>query len=146
MEKPVELADYVLAGQGDWNEKKIRQAMLTPHSASAGGRLDGHSVTLEQPLPVYIVYFTAFVRDGIVNFRRDAYGKDREAMARLGKLRPTDPRLCEDSRSLFADEVPWGRSCTFETSTCTRTPGHTPVHQSPNNNSIHRIDPLCSSR
>ncbi len=100
VEKPVELADYVLAGQGDWNEKKIRQAMLTPHSASAGGRLDGHSVTLEQPLPVYIVYFTAFVRDGIVNFRRDAYGKDREAMARLGKLRPTDPRLCEELQKL----------------------------------------------
>ena len=100
VEKPVELADYVLAGQGDWNEKKIRQAMLTPHSASAGGRLDGHSVTLEQPLPVYIVYFTAFVRNGIVNFRRDAYGKDREAMARLGKLRPTDPRLCEELQKL----------------------------------------------
>jgi murein L,D-transpeptidase YcbB/YkuD len=100
VEKPVELADYVLAGQGDWNEKKIRQAMLTAHSASAGGRVDGHSVTLEQPLPVYIVYFTAFVRDGIVNFRHDPYGKDRETIARLGKLRPTDPRLCEELQKL----------------------------------------------
>ena len=36
VEKPVELADYVLAGQGDWNEKKIRQAMLTAHSANEG--------------------------------------------------------------------------------------------------------------
>jgi L,D-transpeptidase YcbB len=102
VEKPVELADYVLAGQGDWNEKKIRQAMLTAHSASAGGRVDGHSVTLEQPLPVYIVYFTAYVRDGIVNFRRDPYGKDREAIARLGKLRPTDPRLREELQKLVA--------------------------------------------
>ena len=100
VEKPVELADYVLAGQGDWNEKKIREAMLTAHSASAGGRVDGHSVTLEQPLPVYIVYFTAFVRDGIVNFRHDPYGKDRETIARLGKLRPTDPRLCEELQKL----------------------------------------------
>jgi len=100
VEKPVELAYYVLGGQGDWNEKKIRQAMLTAHSATAGGRLDGHSVTLEQPLPVYIVYFTAFVRDGVVNFRPDAYGKDRQALARLGKLRPTNPRLCEELQRL----------------------------------------------
>ena len=38
VEKPVDLADYVLAGQGDWNEKKIRQAMLTAHSARRGGK------------------------------------------------------------------------------------------------------------
>jgi L,D-transpeptidase YcbB len=100
VEKPVELAGYVLAGQGDWSEKKIRQAMLTAPSASAGGRVDGHSVTLEQPLPVYIVYFTAFVQGGIVNFRRDTYGKDREAIARLGRLRPTDPRLREELQKL----------------------------------------------
>jgi murein L,D-transpeptidase YcbB/YkuD len=102
VQKPVELAEYVLAGQGDWNEKKIRHAMLTPHSASVGGRLDGHSVTLEQPLPVYLVYFTAFVRDGIVNFRRDAYGRDREAMARLGKPSPSEPRPCEELQKLVA--------------------------------------------
>ncbi len=63
--------------------------------------MDGQSVTLEQPLPVYIVYFTAFVRDGIVNFRRDPYGKDREAIARLGKLNPTDPRLREELQKLL---------------------------------------------
>ena len=91
VEKPVQLADYVLAGQGDWNEKRIREAMVTARSAS---------VTLEQPLPVYLVYFTAFVRDGILNFRRDPYGKDRQAIARLGKLRPSDPRLCEELQKL----------------------------------------------
>jgi len=100
VEKPVELADYVLAGQDDWNEQKIRQAMETAHSASEGGRVDGHTVTLERPLPVYIVYFTAFVRDGILNFPRDPYGKDREAIARLGKPSPSDPRLCEELQKL----------------------------------------------
>ena len=97
----MELADYVLAGQGDWNEKNIREAMLTAHSASAGGRVDGHRVTLEQPLPVYIsLYSLHSSREGILNFRRDPYGKDREAIARLGKLRPTDPRLCEELQKL----------------------------------------------
>ena len=51
-------------------------------------------------MPVYIVYFTAYVRDGILNFRRDPYGKDREAIARLGKLSPTDRRLCEELQKL----------------------------------------------
>jgi murein L,D-transpeptidase YcbB/YkuD len=100
VEKPVELADYVLAGQDDWNEKKIREAMQTAHSAGEDGGADRHTVTLERPLPVYIVYFTAFVRDGILNFPRDPYGKDREAIARLGKLSPSDPRLCEELQKL----------------------------------------------
>lgn len=100
VEKPVELADYVLAGQDDWNQQKIREAMATAPSESEGGRVDGHTVTLHQPLPVYIVYFTAFVRDGILNFRPDPYGNDREAMARLGKSSPSEPRLCEEIQKL----------------------------------------------
>jgi murein L,D-transpeptidase YcbB/YkuD len=99
VEKPVELADYVLAGQDDWNEKKIREAMETPHSAGEGGSLDGHTVTLVRPMPVYIVYLTAFVRDSALNFRGDPYGKDREAIARLGKLMPS-LRLCEELQKL----------------------------------------------
>jgi murein L,D-transpeptidase YcbB/YkuD len=101
VEKPVELADYVLAGQDDWDEKKIREAMETAHSADEEGSVDGHTVTLERPVPVYIVYLTAFVRDGILNFRRDPYGKDRDALARLGKLTPSDPRLREELQKLI---------------------------------------------
>ena len=99
VEKPVELADYALAGQDDWDEKKIREAMQTAHSAGEDGGA-GQTVTLERPLPVYIVYVTAFVRDGILNFRRDPYGRDREVIARLGKLSPSDPRLCEELQKL----------------------------------------------
>jgi murein L,D-transpeptidase YcbB/YkuD len=58
-------------------------------------------VALERPVPVYIVYLTAFVRDGDLNFRRDPYGKAREALARLGKLSPSDPRLCEELQKLL---------------------------------------------
>jgi murein L,D-transpeptidase YcbB/YkuD len=100
VEKPVELADYVFAGQDEWNEKQIREAMETPPTAGDGESLDGHSVTLARPVPVYLVYLTAFVRDGSLNFRRDPYGKDREAMARLGKPSPSDPRLCEELQKL----------------------------------------------
>jgi murein L,D-transpeptidase YcbB/YkuD len=101
VEKPVELAEYVLAGQDDWNEKTIRDAMETAHSAGDGGSAEGPTVTLVRPVPVYIVYLTALVRDGVLNFRRDPYGKDREAIARLGKLLPADPRLCEELQKLL---------------------------------------------
>jgi murein L,D-transpeptidase YcbB/YkuD len=102
VEKPVELADYVLAGQDDWDEKKVGEAMETAHSGSAGRSADGHTVTLARPVPVYIVYLTAFVRGGVLNFRRDPYGQAREAIARLGKLSPSDPRLCEELQKLIA--------------------------------------------
>ncbi len=101
VEKPVELAEYVLAGQDDWNQQKIRTAMATARSADSDGGTDGTTVTLEQPVPVFIVYLTALVRDGILNFRDDPYGKDREAMVRLGKVVPTDPRLCEELQKLL---------------------------------------------
>lgn len=101
VEKPMELANYVLAGQEGWNEMKVREAMVTTHSATDGASVDGNTVTLARPVPVYLVYLTAFVRDGVVNFRRDPYGKDRQAIARLGKLTPTDPELCEELQKLL---------------------------------------------
>ena len=110
VEKPVELAEYVLEGQGDWDEKKIREAMETTRSAGEEGSVEGDTVALERPVPVYIVYLTAFVRDGELNFRRDPYGKAREALARLGKLSPSDPRLCEELQKLLVGAGPVGQT------------------------------------
>jgi murein L,D-transpeptidase YcbB/YkuD len=101
VEKPVELADYVLAGQDGWDDRKVREAMQTARLPGEGAGADRHAVTLEQPLAVYIVYLTAFVRDGTVNFLRDPYGKDREAIAKLGKLTPSDPQLCAELQKLI---------------------------------------------
>jgi murein L,D-transpeptidase YcbB/YkuD len=47
------------------------------------------------------VYVTAFVRDGVLNFRPDPYGRDREAIARLGKLSPSTPGLCGELQKLI---------------------------------------------
>jgi murein L,D-transpeptidase YcbB/YkuD len=101
VEKPVELADYVLAGQDGWDEVKVRNAMMTAHSAGEDKVANPDAVTLKQPLAVYLVYLTAFVRNGSVIFLRDPYGKDREAIAKLGKLRPSDPSLCEELQKLI---------------------------------------------
>jgi murein L,D-transpeptidase YcbB/YkuD len=103
VEKPVELAEYVLDGQRNWNTKRIREAMGSvdtagpvPADAGGAGSAEGSTVRLERPVPVYIVYLTAFVRDGVLNFRDDPYAKDRQALARLGKPRPRDHATCAE--------------------------------------------------
>jgi L,D-transpeptidase YcbB len=101
VEKPVELAEYALEGSHEWNENSIRQAMATAQPTREEGNMDGQSVTLANPVQVYLVYLTAFVRDGVVNFRPDPYRWDREGMAKLGKLSPTDPRLGEELMKLI---------------------------------------------
>jgi L,D-transpeptidase YcbB len=101
VQKPVELADYALAEQQGWNELKVREAMMTAHPVRHKGSVDGDSVALDRPVPVYLVYLTAFVRNGVLNFRQDSYGRDRAAIARLGTLTPSDPQLCEELQKLI---------------------------------------------
>jgi murein L,D-transpeptidase YcbB/YkuD len=82
VEDPLRLAGYVLAPEGWWSETKIRDAMAPGDSTETGTPL---TVGLKHPVPVYLVYLTAFVRDGQLNFRDDPYGKDRQALGRMGK-------------------------------------------------------------
>ena len=56
----------------------------------------GHMVPLERPVPVYLLYLTAFVRDGELQFRNDPYGKDRRAMTRFAKSSLDEPTICEE--------------------------------------------------
>jgi murein L,D-transpeptidase YcbB/YkuD len=69
IEQPVRLAEYVLQRDKDWTPNKI-QAVL-----DSGAR---QFVTLAEPIPVYLLYWTAWVNDeGVIQFRRDVYGRDR---------------------------------------------------------------------
>jgi L,D-transpeptidase YcbB len=69
VEKPVELATYLLQDNPNWDETRVRQAM--DHGQ------EELYVNLEQKVPVYLVYFTAWVEDdGTVHFREDLYGHD----------------------------------------------------------------------
>jgi murein L,D-transpeptidase YcbB/YkuD len=102
VEDPVALADYALAGQEGWDERRIRRAMDTRGRAGDPGAAGGLTVTLDHPIPVYLVYLTAFVRDGVLNFREDPYGKDRAAVARLGPPgRPRDRAACEELAAML---------------------------------------------
>ncbi len=90
VEDPVGLADFVLDGQEGWDEGKIREAMEDSKAKR------GLMVSLEHPVPVYLLYLTAFVRDGELHIRNDPYGKDRRAMRRLGKPALDAPSICEE--------------------------------------------------
>ena len=61
-------ADYLLRNDVSWTPEKIDSAM---HSGAE------KYVTLKNPEPVFIAYFTSWVdRQGRLNFRKDTYGRD----------------------------------------------------------------------
>lgn len=69
VEKPVELAEFLLNDQPQWSESAILEAMH-------GGTEKYQNLKAE--VPVYIVYFTSWVDDkGAIHFRDDIYGHDR---------------------------------------------------------------------
>lgn len=62
------LAEYLLRNDPDWTNEKIDTAM------HAGVE---KYVTLKEPIPVFIAYFTAWVdKNGNLNLRKDVYGRD----------------------------------------------------------------------
>lgn len=70
IEKPFELAQYLLKDQKKWTSSAINAAMH-------GG--EEKYVNLSAKVPVYIVYFTSWVDDnGAIHFRDDLYGHDRD--------------------------------------------------------------------
>jgi len=97
VEDPVKLAGYVLDGQKGWGDDEIREAM---EPADSTAEIRQTTVDLEHPLPVYLLYLTAFMRDGVLHFRADPYGKDRQAMARMGQPAPADRSQCQELKEL----------------------------------------------
>lgn len=70
LEKPAELAAWVLRDNPDWNPQRVRAAMNGDQT---------EEVTLTHPIPVLIVYGTAIVlEDQMVHFFEDIYGLDAE--------------------------------------------------------------------
>ncbi|MGQ0713776.1 MAG: L,D-transpeptidase family protein [Gemmatimonadaceae bacterium] len=93
VEKPGELAKYVLSNNPGWEEGRIEDAMH--------GR--NRRVVLKEKIPVYIVYFTAYVRDGILWFANDLYERDSELVRiveRSALPSPRDVALLAELRKL----------------------------------------------
>ncbi|HEU5138045.1 MAG TPA: L,D-transpeptidase family protein [Steroidobacteraceae bacterium] len=77
IERPLELAELLLADPSRWNAESIR------HAVDAGRT---QNVTLPVKVPVLLAYWTAWVDpQGRVNFRRDVYGQDAQWEAALDR-------------------------------------------------------------
>ena len=71
LEKPEEFAQWVLG----WDADRVQDAM---HRGK-----DNRTYNLERKIPVYIVYFTAHIRDGQLAFGPDIYNRDEALVAKM---------------------------------------------------------------
>ena len=96
LERPVQLAEYLLRDNPEWRGTKVREAIVSG---------EHRTVKLPRKLPVHILYFTAWVEDnGVVHFRKDVYGHDRKLAAALAEepAVPLDlPALRGDVRAVL---------------------------------------------
>jgi murein L,D-transpeptidase YcbB/YkuD len=75
LERPVQLAEYLLKDDPDWRGGRLREEIVSGEQKT---------VTLPKPIPVHILYFTAWVEDdGSLQFRKDVYGHDAKLAAAL---------------------------------------------------------------
>ena len=71
LQRPVDLAEFLLKDNQDWPRSHIDEVI-------AGGKTT--FVTLKTPMPVHIVYMTAWAdEDGVMQFRKDMYSYDKYA-------------------------------------------------------------------
>jgi murein L,D-transpeptidase YcbB/YkuD len=67
LDEPQKLAQYVLRDRPEWTPEKIAAAMQSGTE---------QAVKLKQPLPIYLVYFTAWEENGELETAPDVYGLD----------------------------------------------------------------------
>jgi L,D-transpeptidase YcbB len=80
IEKPIELALYLLRDDPKWSREKILDALKTNEE---------RTVRLPEPIPVYVLYWTAWSDEsGAVSFRRDIYDRDKPLADALGEAPP----------------------------------------------------------
>jgi murein L,D-transpeptidase YcbB/YkuD len=73
--EPEKLAEYLLNDKSKWDSQAIYEAM---HSGTE------KYVKVSDPVPVFITYYTAWVdENGMLNFRSDIYGHDKEIAAKM---------------------------------------------------------------
>jgi murein L,D-transpeptidase YcbB/YkuD len=85
VENALELADVLLNEKNAWNRTAIDSVIATGET---------RTVTLHRPVPVMVLYWTAWVgADGRLSFRNDLYGRDARVLRALNgpfqfRLRP----------------------------------------------------------
>lgn len=75
LSEPQKMAEWLLRNDPAWPKEKIVSAMNKTHETS---------VKLKDPIPVFIIYYTAWIDgDGQLNFRDDVYKHDKELMSKM---------------------------------------------------------------
>ena len=77
IEKPLEFAEYVLRDDPEWTRENIEAAIALKKT---------RVVMLPEPIPVHILYWTAWMdEDGTIQFRDDIYDRDEDLARALKK-------------------------------------------------------------
>ena len=67
VEYPVELAAYLLQDNAGWTTERIQEEME---------KQDERTVVLQQKVPVHLLYWTAWMEEDTLHFRKDIYQRD----------------------------------------------------------------------
>lgn len=79
LERPIDLAVYLLADEPGWSLARIQQVLST--SAE-------QTVVLRRKVPVHLLYWTAWAEDDVISFRNDVYDRDRPLLEALRTAPP----------------------------------------------------------
>ena len=80
IERPIELAEYLLRGDPQWTREKILAAI---------DKRFEQTVRLPEPIDVHLLYWTTWVNDnGTIQFRKDIYGRDKTLLTALYEKPP----------------------------------------------------------
>ena len=80
LSEPQKMAEWLLRNDKDWTKEKIVAAM---------NRSTEQTVKLKETVPVFIIYYTAWVdKEGNLHFRDDVYKHDAELAAKMFDLDP----------------------------------------------------------
>lgn len=81
VEKPIELAEYLLRGDVKWTREKILASINSSKT---------QIVWIPKPIAIHILYWTTWVDgDGTIHFRDDIYDRDSPVDEALGERPPT---------------------------------------------------------
>jgi murein L,D-transpeptidase YcbB/YkuD len=80
LSEPQKMAEWLLRNDPDWDTQKIVSAM---------NQTTERGVRLKEAVPVFIIYYTAWVdEDGQLNFRDDVYQHDKELVQKMFTTAP----------------------------------------------------------
>ena len=70
MQNFISVADWLIAGQNGWTTGRLQAAVESKKP---------QTIRLASPVPVHFIYLTAWVSNGVVEFRNDLYNRDDSA-------------------------------------------------------------------